>query len=134
MDWAADGQPGLGAGRGHLELGGPRQGRLGGAAPGAQVRAAHDDDDGRRGAVQDQVEAEMAGGDHRRPGPEDQGPDGRQGGQEAGQAGGHRLLHPRHRDGHDRGVPPCRLPSWISLVLSDPQHNANDAQVRREIK
>ena len=64
MDGTADGQPGLGPGGGYLELGGQSQGRLGGAAAGPQVRASHDDDDGRRGAVQDQVEAEMAGGDH----------------------------------------------------------------------
>ena len=130
MDRAADGQLGLGPGRGHLELGGQSQGRLGGAAPGSQVRPADDDDDGRRGAVQDQVEEEMEGGDHWRPRQEDQRPDGRQGGQEEGQAGGHSLLHSGHRDGHDCGVPSCWLPSGVSLVLSHSEHHAHDAKVQ----
>ena len=94
-----------------------------------QVRAPHDDDDGRRGGAEDQVEAAVAGGDHRRPGQEDPRPDGRQGGAEAGQAGGHRLLHPRHRHGDDRGVPAGGLPSRLPLVLPDPQHAADDAEI-----
>ena len=36
MDGSANGQLGLGPGRGYLELGGPCEGRLGGAAPSPQ--------------------------------------------------------------------------------------------------
>ena len=76
MDPVVDGHVGLGGGGGHLELGRQGQGRLGGAVPGPEVRPPHDDDDGRRGAVQDVVEEAVEGGHHRRSRPEDQRSDG----------------------------------------------------------
>ena len=64
MDPTSDGHAGLGGGGGPLELGGQGEGRVGGAAPGPEVRPPHDDDDGRGGAVQDVLEEEVEGGHH----------------------------------------------------------------------
>ena len=129
MVGAGGGVDGGGDGGGPAGDAGPRPRGLGDPAPGPPLRPPHDDDDGRGGPVQDQVEAAVEERHLWGLGEEDPRPHGRQGGAEEGEDCGHcflflRYVHNQRCVGMSRsvhgyvgGISPPRGARRLPLVL-----------------